>query len=158
MSVCSVGKGIFLWSIKGFPLLSKGRVFCSCSWALCTIWILCRTQSFLHLYDTCSRSSKEAACLFFFLWTKMKSNYFLWALSSGIALSCSDKHSCCSFPLQYVFLIFCLPPSLTHNAHTHNTHLQTLGMCPTGLTDQITAHQRTMWSVSVERERKFWKG
>lgn len=74
---------------------------------------------------------------------KMKSNYFLWALSSGI--SCSERNSCCSqvFSSPICFVIFSLsPPTAAH---------------PIDLNHQITAHQKRMWSVSEWKEMNCWR-
>lgn len=99
-------------------------------------------------------SRRQHASVFFFLQAKMKSNYFLWALSSGTSLSCSERHSCCSraFSSPVCFLIFSLLLSLSQI----NTHPLTPGMSPTDLTDQITPHEGRMWSISVEIEMMTW--
>lgn len=111
------GKGHFRRS-KGFPPLSNKFFFSIPLAGLCVSYeFYAGLDIFLSLYDTCSRSFEATARIcFFFLQAKIKSNYFLWALSSGTSLSCSERHSCCSWVFSFLicFLIFSLSLSLSH--------------------------------------------
>lgn len=130
---------------------------------LCISQILRGTPATLGLYGTCSSSSRETTCIFFFflrLRTKMKSNYFLWALSSGTSLSCSERHSRCSrvFASPICFLIFSPSLSLSPTPTARNYRLSP-GTCPTDSTDQITnSPRRCAAPCSAGKGKEHLKG
>ena len=158
---------LYVENLKVFLYYQRKNFYSSClaCWAA---YHFSATETFLGHYDTCGKSSKETACIcfwvvffFFFLQTKNEIQLFsvsslLWhitkllrkafMLPSRLLLS-NMFPDILSFPLTHFLTI-------THEYHAHNTvdsrDVSNSPACPINLTDQITAHGAwRMWSVLV---------
>lgn len=150
-------------NLKVFLCYQRNRFYSSC-WACCIVNNFSGTKTFLGLYDTCGKSSKETACIcfwvvFFFFFLQTKNEIQLFSVSSLLWHITKLLRKAFMLPSR-LFLSNMFPDILpfhslarsqSHTRITHTTHntsadsrdVSNSPACPINLTDQLlhTEHE-----------------